>query len=80
MAQPLQEVKSLDPTLTRRELWTLHDQLGREQFLVAKFEACVQNLNDPELQDLCSEIAQRHRQHFDTLLQHLDANSDQGGE
>ncbi len=62
----------MSPMLTQKELWALEDHLSRERFLVSKFSNYAQQLSDPELKGLCSQVAQKHRQHYDALLQHLN--------
>ncbi|MHB1167395.1 MAG: spore coat protein [Carboxydocellales bacterium] len=62
----------MSPMLTQKELWALEDNLSRERFLVSKFCNYAQQLSDPGLQELCIQVAQKHRQHYHAMLQQLN--------
>jgi len=53
--------------LTAKELTALEDQLSHEQTLVKKYEAMACLCADTKLQQDFSNIANKHRQHFNTL-------------
>jgi len=57
--------------LTEKELSWIEDQLDHEQVMINKFTEYAEMTTDPQLKSLCQEIAQRHENHFNTLLQHL---------
>jgi len=57
--------------LTSKELSALEDQLNCEQMLIKKFKLYSQNATDPQIKEKCEKMAQRHKQHFDTLMGHL---------
>ena len=57
--------------LSGKELTALEDQLNYEQTLVKKFATYSQQCQDPVLKEKCSRIADRHRQHFNTLMTYL---------
>lgn len=57
--------------LTSKELSALEDQLNCEQMLIKKFKLYSQNATDPQIKVKCEKMAQRHKQHFDTLMGHL---------
>ena len=57
--------------LTSKELSALEDQLNCEQMLVKKFKAYSLGATDPQIKSYCEQIAQQHKQHFDTLMGHL---------
>lgn len=57
--------------LTAKELAALEDQLNYEQMLVKKFKAYSQVATDPQIKNSCEQIANQHKQHFDTLMGHL---------
>lgn len=57
--------------LTSKELSALEDQLNQEQMLIKKFKAYAQAATDPQIKNSCEQIANQHKQHFDTLMGHL---------
>ena len=57
--------------LTAKELTALEDQIGHEQTLVKKYQAMACLCNDTRLQQDLGAIAQKHQQHFDTLMTFL---------
>ncbi len=58
--------------LTSKELSAIEDQLNCEQMLIKKFKAYAQIATDPQIKTTCEQIASQHRQHFDTLMGHLN--------
>ena len=60
------------PTLTAKELSAIKDQLGIEQNLIKKYQMYAQTTQDPAIRTKCEGIANRHQQHFNTLLGHLN--------
>jgi len=59
------------PNLTQKELTSLEEALGTEQLLVKKFRAYAQQAKDPEISDSAEQMAERHKQHYDTLMGYL---------
>ncbi len=57
--------------LTEKELSALEDQLSLEQMLVKKYKGYAGIAQDPQIRDMCNRLAQQHKQHFDTLMGHL---------
>lgn len=57
--------------LTSKELSALEDQINCEQTLVKKYQAMSSLCTDPVIQQELSGYAQKHRQHFDTLVSFL---------
>ena len=57
--------------LTAKELSALEDQLNYEQVLIKKFKAYSRAASDPQIKNSCEQIANQHKQHFDTLMGHL---------
>lgn len=57
--------------LTAKELSALEDQLNCEQMLIKKFKLFAQSATDPQIKTTCENMANRHKQHFDTLMGHL---------
>ena len=59
------------PKLTTKELAGLSDQLDFEKVLCAKYQAAVQETEDPQLKTSFQQYADQHRQNFNCLLNHL---------
>ena len=57
--------------LTTRELGSLTDQLTREQLLVKKYKMYGAQCCDPQLRMKCQQVAARHQNHYNTLLNQL---------
>ena len=57
--------------LTEKELSAIEDQLSAEQMLIKKYRGYAALAQDPQIRTLCDQLAQRHKQHFDTLRGHL---------
>lgn len=57
--------------LTAKELSAIEDQLNQEQILIKKFKAYAQVATDPQIKYSCEQMANQHKQHFDTLMGHL---------
>ena len=60
------------PKLTTKELSLLEDQLTHEQTLVKKYKQYAQMCCDPQLQSKCGQLAQKHEDHYNTLLNQLN--------
>jgi hypothetical protein len=57
--------------LTTKELSLLEDQLSAEQVLVKKYRTVAGHCTDAQLQNACGQIADKHQQHFNTLMGYL---------
>lgn len=57
--------------LTSKELSALEDQISYEQTLVKKYEAMACLCNDTKIQQDLNNFANKHRQHFSTLVNFL---------
>jgi len=57
--------------LTSKELSALEDQIGQEQTLVKMYEAMACLCNDTKMQNQLNSFADRHRQHYNTLVNFL---------
>ena len=57
--------------LTEKELTALEDQLNYEQLLIKKYKGYAGIAQDPQIRDVCNSLAARHKQHYDTLMGHL---------
>ena len=57
--------------ISSKELTALEDQLGAEQTLIAKYRTFSTACNDVTLKSKYNQIADKHQQHFNTLLNYL---------
>lgn len=57
--------------LTSKELFALDDQLNYEQMLVKKYRAFASQCTDKTISDKCTQIADTHQKHFNTLMSYL---------
>lgn len=57
--------------LTSKELTALEDQIGYEQTLVKKYEAMACLCNDMKIQQDLRNYANKHRAHYNTLVNFL---------
>jgi len=60
--------------LSNKNLQILEDELNHEALLVHKYENASTQCTDPQLQQLCSNIAEKHHSHFSTLLDYLNSH------
>lgn len=59
-------------TLTAKELTAIEDQLGIEQNLIKKYQMYASQSQDPQIKQKCTEMANKHQNHFNTLIGHLN--------
>ncbi len=57
--------------MTSKELSAIEDQLNYEQLLVKKFKGYAAMCQDAQLKTTCEQIAAQHKNHYDTILNHL---------
>lgn len=57
--------------LTTKELTALEDQLGVEQVMVKKYNTMAGQCSDPAIKAKLTSIANRHQQHYNTLMGYL---------
>ena len=57
--------------LTSKELSALEDQIGYEQTLVKKYQAMACLCNDNAIRQDLNSYAQKHQQHFNSLISFL---------
>ncbi|HZW83786.1 MAG TPA: hypothetical protein VFF14_10265 [Candidatus Deferrimicrobium sp.] len=67
---PSGNVKKLSAT----NLHILEDELGHESVLVHKYQQAADMCTDPQLKQLCSSVAQKHTNHFNTLYDYLNSH------
>lgn len=60
--------------LSSKNLGILEDELNHEALLVHKYEHAAGQCTDPQLSQLCNSISNKHRSHFDTLLNYLNSH------
>lgn len=54
--------------LSAKELDAIEEQLRREQVLVKKYRAFSGQCSDAQLKVTCNRIADKHQQHYNTLM------------
>ncbi|MGN0171593.1 MAG: spore coat protein [Acutalibacteraceae bacterium] len=59
-------------SLTSKELSALEDELSAEQLLIKKYKTYAKLVSDPQLQNKCEQMAQKHQKHFDSLMGYLN--------
>ena len=57
--------------LTAKELTALEDQIGMEQTLIKKTHAMANMCTDPKMKQCLTDFAQKHQQHYNTLMTFL---------
>ncbi|MDD3653656.1 MAG: spore coat protein [Desulfotomaculaceae bacterium] len=63
--------------LTEMELLHIGDQLNAEALAIAKYADSARQSTDPKLQQLYSNLADRHRGHYETLLRNVQNHANQ---
>lgn len=58
--------------LTAKELSALEDQLSMEQLLIKKYKMVAGMATDQQIKTKCEQIAQKHQEHFNRLMGHLN--------
>ena len=58
--------------LTTKELSAIEDQLSVEQTLIKKYQLYSQSSTDPQIKSKCEQIAAKHQNHFDRLMNQLN--------
>lgn len=69
-AQPGQGSKKLDAS----NLKVLEDQLNYESLMTKKFSNYANYCTDTELKNLCEQSSQKHKQHYNELLNYLNSH------
>ncbi len=57
--------------LTVKELMALEEQLNGEQVLIKKYRSFASDCQDAQLKATCNQAADKHQQHFNTLMGYL---------
>ncbi|MCC5912304.1 MAG: hypothetical protein JJT76_17955 [Clostridiaceae bacterium] len=62
------------PKLDSNNLKILEDQLGYEALMNKKFTTYANYCTDTELKNLCQQASQKHKQHYNELLNYLNSH------
>ncbi len=57
--------------ITSVELSGFSELLTHEENAIRKYQSYAQTCEDPALQAVCEEMAQRHTKHYDAILKEL---------
>lgn len=57
--------------LTQKERYLLEDHKGQEELCVKKYNNYAEQAQDPQLKQLCTQLAQQEQQHLNTINQML---------
>jgi len=60
------------PKLSKKDLLVLKDQLDVEKLTINKYQQYESDLDDPELKNMCREMIKTHKNHYNTLVKHLN--------
>lgn len=58
-------------TITEKELEGYSQLLTNEKNAIQKFKNYAETCEEPALKKMCEEIAQRHTQHYQTILNEM---------
>ncbi|MDD3297362.1 MAG: hypothetical protein PHP19_00545 [Firmicutes bacterium] len=62
-------------TLSSKNLSILEEQLSHEALIISKLRQYSRQCRDSELKNLCSNLAEKHKSHYDTLLNYVISRS-----
>jgi rubrerythrin len=68
----MDNVNNCVPKLSEKELLAIKDQLDTERLTISKIEQYETDISDPELKNMCREMAAAHKNHYNTLVKHLN--------
>jgi hypothetical protein len=60
------------PKLSKKELLYIKDQLDAEQLMINKLKQYGADISDPELKNMCADMVKVHKNHYNTLVKHLN--------
>jgi hypothetical protein len=60
--------------LSSRNLSILEDQLAQESIMVLKLRQYSRQCQDSELKNLCNRLAEKHRNHYNSLLNYINSH------
>lgn len=58
-------------TLSSKDLSILEEQLFQESLMISKLKQYSKQCRDSELKNLCSNLAEIHKNHYDALLSYV---------
>ena len=59
--------------LDANNLKVLEDQLSHEAMMNKKFSNYAEHCTDSELKNLCQQASEKHKKHYDELLDYLNS-------
>lgn len=59
-------------SLTQPELQQLRENLSAEMLMIQKYSTYAQQVNDPQLKQVCTNILRTHERHRDMLMRQLN--------
>jgi rubrerythrin len=65
-------VNNCVPKLSQKELLAIKDQLDAEKLTISKFQQYAADFDDPGLKSMCSEMVKVHKNHYNTLVKHMN--------
>jgi len=60
--------------LSSRNLSILDDQLAQESIMTLKLRKYSKQCQDSELKNLCNRLAEKHKDHYNTLLNYMNSH------
>lgn len=57
--------------LTESELYGFTKLLEQEQMIITKYKEYARTCDDPALCEMCINMAQRHKRHYESLYQEI---------
>jgi hypothetical protein len=70
----LQPMEVFEP-ISLKNLSILEEQLSRESLMISKLRQYSRQCMDPELKNLCSNLAEKHKNHYETLINYVLSHS-----
>ncbi len=65
----------MQENLTERELMILQDQIMQEMCMITKYLNYTEMTGDQELKTICRQVAQKHQNHYNTLIRDINSSS-----
>ena len=62
--------------LSSKNLSILEEQLSQESLMISKLRQYSRQCSDSELKNLCSSLAEKHKSHYEALLNYVVSHSD----
>lgn len=58
--------------MTGKELSYVNDSLNAEKIIIQKYQDYCQQIQDPQLKNLCTKLANDHQKHYDGIYSQLN--------